>query len=242
MQGKYVPLKTIVSMCLDELGKSIRDFDRIWIIAFRALSVLNQSIAAEPKTVRLPVLGNKTVPLPSDYVSWSKIGVVNDLGQVCALRVNNALTTFSDNNPLRLTDIAGDVSNSLAQLANSSLWFNYYNDGAYFNLFGASGGLITFGECRVDERNNVIILSPNFQYPDIVLEYITNPEMDGDYAVPGYLQEAIIAFCAWKLKQNTEPNFYARAIEARRSAPNQRVTLQRVNEVIRAGKGQYLRS
>ena len=58
--ASYTPLKTIVSMALDEDDKSIGSFDKGWIFAFRGLRLLNQSIAAEPKSVKILLNGNKT--------------------------------------------------------------------------------------------------------------------------------------------------------------------------------------
>lgn len=229
-------------MALDANSKSIKDFDKCWILGFRGLKSLNQSFAAEPKTVRLPVNGNLTVTLPADYVSWSKIGVLNNLGEVCSLKVNRGLTLFRDNNPNRIADIAPNISDGFYGIYGIPLYFNYYNNGTYCNLFGVGGGLITYGECRVDETNGVIVLNPQFRYDNIILEYISNPQQDNDYMVEGCLQEAIIAFIEWKMKLGTEQAFYARAIEGRRSLTNKRVTLQSINQVIRETGGQFLKA
>lgn len=242
MSAQYVTLKECVGFALDEFGKSDKDMDKCWLFAFRALRQLNQMIAADPKTVRLPVSANKTVPLPADYISWSKIGVVNDRGEVASLRVNTGLTLFRDNNPNRLSSLTPDVSDGFNGIYNAPLYFNYYNNGSFFNLFGVYGGLIQYGDCRVDEANNVIVLSPQFQYPDIILEYISNPQKDEDYKIESCLQEAVIAFIGWKLKVKPREDFYNAAIEGRRSLTNKRVTLQQINQVIRQATGMYLKS
>jgi hypothetical protein len=233
---KYVPLKTVVAFFLSQHKKSNLDFDRCWLLAFRGLRLLNQSIAAEPKTVRLPVEANKTVSLPDDYVAWSKIGVVNNKGEIVSLKVNNALTKFRSNSEDRLTQIVG----SAPSVGISDDIYN--NSGEMCHLFGVGGGLITYGECRLDEKNGVIILNPEFEYSDIVVEYISNPERDSDYYVEGCLQEALIGFIEWKLKLGTEEAFYARAIEGRRSLTNKRVTLQTIHQVIRESGGMYLKA
>jgi hypothetical protein len=236
---KYVPLKTVVAFFLSQHGKSNKDFDKCWLLAFRGLRLLNQSISAEPKTVRLPVESNKTVALPHDYVAWTKIGVLNSQGEVCSLKVNKALTKFRSTSADRLTKIEGAVP---TQLTSEGLYHNFSYDGDICHLFGVGGGLVTNGECHVDDKNGVIVLNPEFQYSDIIVEYIANPERDSDYYVEGCLQEAIIAFIEWKMKLGTEAAFYARAIEGRRSLNNKRVTLQTINQVIRESGGMFLKA
>ena len=61
----FSPLKRMVAYALDECEKSEADFDRCWILAFRAITLMNFQVAGQTITVRLPVLGNKTVPFPS---------------------------------------------------------------------------------------------------------------------------------------------------------------------------------
>jgi hypothetical protein len=238
---RFVPLKEIVAMALDQFGKSIKDFDKCWVMAFRALRAMEQSVAALPKSMRLPVLDNKTVELPSDYNGWSKIGVLNSNGEVVSLRINNALTVFRDNNPNRLTQVAGEIGSN-GDVITPGLYFNYLDNGVNVHLFGVGGGLVVAGECRVDEKHNVIILPEDFAYSDIILEYISLPEMDGDYHIEGCLQEPVIEFIGWKLKLSTEQSFYARVIEGRRSLQNNRVTLQSIHQVLRETAGQYLKS
>ena len=238
--GMYTPLKTIVAYFLDEWNKSEGDQDQAWILAFRGLHKLNQQISAEPKTVRLPLLPNKTVQIPSDCISWSKIGLLNTHGEVCTLKINNGLTTFRDNNPNRLEDLTPNINNSID--SGNLLYLNYYYNQGYYNLFGVGGGLIQYGECRVDERNGVILMPSDFKYNDIIFEYISSPERDGDYIVPTVLQEAIIAFIAWKMKLAPREIFYAEAVEARRALPKKRVTLQSINQVIRESESMKLRS
>jgi len=239
----YVPLKQIVSYTLDETDQSIGSFDRAWILAFRCLVDLLFSITGEPLTVRLPVLGNMTVPFPADYITWIKIGVLNNQGEVSTLKINNALTTYKDNNPNRLTKLAqADISDTFPFLLDNPFFLNYLYNGIYQPLFGVGGGLIQYGDCRVDEENRLVILNPQFRYDSIIFEYISSPEKNGDYQVPLYAQEAIIAFIKWKSKQGTRDEYIAEKIEARRRAPKKKVNLQTINQVIRESNGMKLLS
>lgn len=240
--GLYTPLRSVVALFLDEHDKSMGDEDKCWILGLRALTLLNQQIAAEPLTVRLALMASKTVNFPPDLIGWSKIGVMNQNAELCVLRVNRALTSLRSTSPNRLNYLNGDVSDGLPLLAGVPFFFNYFNNGAFNNLYGVGGGLVTYGDCRVDERNNVIIFDQNFQYSEILLEYISSPKKNDDYQVPTCLNEAVIAFIEWKMKLNTEENFYARAVEGRRALPNKKVTWQTLNDTIRQANGMKLRS
>lgn len=239
---QYMPLKTIVSMCVDETNDSIASFDRAWILGFRALINMLFDVTAEALTVRLPVSGNKTVTLPSDYLSWVKIGILNTNGEVSTLKINNALTTYKDTNPNRLDKLTSDISDAVPLLLGSPFYLNYYYNNTYQPLFGVGGGLIQYGECRVDDKNNLIILSPDFRFDSVILEYISSPEKNGDYQVPTIALEAIIAFIKWKSKQGTREEYIAEKIDARRRMPKKKVSLQQINQVLRESEAQKLRS
>ncbi len=240
--GIYTPLKTIVAYAIDELDSSIGSFDKAWILGLRGLTLMNFQVSGQTKTVRLPVLGNRTVPFPADLLSWTKIGILDDKGQINTLRINNALTTFRDNNPNRLEDLTPNINSSIGSLALVPFYSNYYYGGGVYQLFGVGNGVITYGDCKVDEKNRVIILSPDFKYDSIMLEFFSAPEKDVDYQVPTCLQEAIIAFIKWKLKLGSREEFYGAVTEGRRSLPKKKVELQTINQVVRESNGMKLRS
>lgn len=240
--SKYIPLKQIVSYTLDECKKSDQDFDRYWVLAFRALADLLFDITAEPITVRLPVNGNKTVTLPSDYISWTKIGILNNKGEVSTLKVNTALTTYKDNNPNRISHLTEDIADGFPLLLNNPFFINYYYNGQYLPLYGAGGGLIQYGECRIDENNGIIILNPEFRFDHVIFEYISSPERNGDYHVPTTCQEAVIAFIKWKDKLGSRDEYIAEKTNARRRQPGKKATLQTIAQVLRESGGMYLRS
>jgi hypothetical protein len=240
--GVYTPLKQIVAYTLDELDKSNADFDKCWILSFRAMVAMNFSIAGQPVTVRLPVLGNKTVAFPANCLSWTKIGILNDKGEINTLKVNTALTNFRDVNPNRLADLTPDINNSIQSLPLIPYYSNFYYGGNYYQLFGLGNGLVTYGECNVDEKNRVVILPPDFRYDHIMFECIDCPEKNNDYQVFTCLQEAIIAFIKWKLKAGSRDDFIAAQTEGRRSLPKKKMILQTFNQVIRESESFKLRS
>jgi hypothetical protein len=240
--GTYTSLRTIVSYSLDELMKSSGDEDMLWILGLRGYTMITRDFAGQPRTVRLPVLGNKTVPFPAGCLSWSKIGLLDNEGQINTLRINTALTTFRDNNPNRLSNLTPDINDSIGEVALVPYYSNYYYGGSVYQLYGVGNGVITYGECNVDEENRVVMLPPHFKYDAIMFEYISLPETDSDYQVPTNLQEAIIAFIKWKLKLISRQEFYAECTAARRIMPKKKVILQTLNQVIRESDGFKLKS
>jgi len=240
--GHVTPLKTIVAYFLDECGKSFGDEDQAWLLGLRCLVELNFDISAQPKTVRIPKDANQTVPFPSDCLSWSKVGILDHNGQINTLKINNALTTWRDLNPNRLGDLTPDINTTIGTLSVFPYYANFYYNGGLFQLFGLGNGLVQYGECRVDEDNRVVILAPDFKYDDIMFEYISSPQKSGDYPVPTYLQEAVIAFIKYKMKLGTRDEYTAEVIKARRRQNNKKVILQTLNQVLRESQAQKLRS
>ena len=144
--NKYTPLKTIVSMALDEVDKSIASFEKAWVLAFRAMVLVNQQIAAEPKSIKIMLNGNKTATFPTDYISWTKIGIMDSNGVLSTLKINNGISILKDNNPDRLNYLTQDVNTNLPLLLQSPYFFNYWYNGAFQILYGVGGGLVQYGE------------------------------------------------------------------------------------------------
>jgi len=239
--SQYIALKTIVSYYLDEENKSMGDFDKCWILAFRALADLGFDISFEPETFRLPVNGNMTVTLPASYVKWTRIGVINASGEISVLKVNTALTKWRDTNPNRLTDIYPNIPDvDAAGFFPSPFFYNYYFGSVYSPYFGIGNGLITNGDCVVDEKNKLIVLQPGFNFPDVLVECIVSPQSNGDYQIQTVCQEAVIAFISWKMKTGNEQNYISRKIEARRRLKP--VTLQEINQAIRENQKYALKA
>ncbi len=240
--GLYTPLRTIVAYTLDELDKSYGDADKLWILGLRGLTDMGFDVAGQTKTVRLVVLPNKTVPFPADLISWSRIGLLNEKGEINTLKINNSLTTFRDANPNRLEDLTPDINDGPNVIPPYPYYANYYYGGNCYQLFGADNGIVTYGDCRVDALNKVIVLNMNFRYEAIMLEYVSSPIKDNDYQVPTCLQEAVIMFIKWKLKLAKDYEYYAEVTKGRRRLPNKKVLLQSINQVIRSSDGMKLKS
>src|SRR5882757_6260769 len=106
--NKFTPMATIVSMYLDAHSKPYTDYRKCWVLSFRALQKVNQQFAALPKSIKLLINGNKTADLPPDYLIWSKIGIMDEHGQISSLKINTALSSYRDNSPNRLNYLTPD--------------------------------------------------------------------------------------------------------------------------------------
>lgn len=241
--SSYVPLKEVVGYVLDANGKSMKDFDKCWLIAFRGLAYMGLQAAFELKTIRIPVKSNKTAPFPRDYIMWSKIGILNQSGEMSCLKINNSLSKFKDTNPNRIERLTPDVTDSwLDNFPNFPYFINYYMNGYYTPLFGIGNGVIHYGSCTVDEKNRVVVLDPDFAFDHIMFEYVYAPQQDSDYQIQLCLQEALIAWCEWKLKLGPEQTFWTFFKGGRRSLPGNRMTEQEISTAIRAYHGYKLKS
>ena len=195
--SRYVKLSALVNMYIDESRQTSKDFRRLWSLAFRGLTDLGLDVTWQPKQALINVNANLTVTIPDDYLDWVKIGMFNSSGELATLKVNEQLTTYKDTSPTRLADTASQIGQDIESL-QFPYWYGYWADTGYEHYFGAGSSLIQAGECKVDAQNNVILLDRNFQYPQIVLEYISSPLMDDDYTLDFKAQEAMIAWLRWK--------------------------------------------
>lgn len=201
-QQPYIPIDTIVTDYLNESEGSQNKYFKVWHLAFRGMEQLGLDAFYRIKSVKLPVMENYTVSIPSDFLNWSKVGVLNDRGEVIPLYHNEKLTTFADLSPTRLEQTQ---DNSLWDWSPNT-WVNYWNGYAYTNIYGIPSGQPFLGSFNVDLANGVILLNENFTYDYIMLEYIASPQEGGEYYVPMQFREALIAWLWWKDKRAVNVN------------------------------------
>ena len=194
---KYIKLRDVVNYYIDEARLTSKEFRRLWVLAFRGLQEIGMDVSWSPKMDLLDVNDNKTVTLPDDYIQWVRVGIFNSVGEIATLRVNEQLTTYRDTIPSRLDDITSPLGADINYL-QYPYWYGYWDEQGYEHYFGAGSGMVQAGECRVDAANNVVVLDPQFGYNQVVLEYISSPIMDDDYAIDMLTQEAMIAWLRWK--------------------------------------------
>lgn len=186
---------------MDEAMQNGAAFRRLWSIAVRGLEDLSIDIIPNIKTCRLCVNGNKTAELPEDYINWSKVGVLNAVGEVATLKYNSSLALYADGDTNRLSMNTDSVGVDLGRIAD--LFYLNYFDYSYgygqINLFGISGNEATkIGDFRIDDDKGIIVLDNSFPTDYVIMEYLAAPSCDDDYKVPIQAQEALIAWISWK--------------------------------------------
>lgn len=197
--GNMVSLDSIINDYLSESEQSNHKYFRLWHIAFRLMDTLGIDFFYTIKSVKLPLNSNYTVTLPSDYGKWTKVGYLNNVGEVAPLKYNESLSTFGDLLPDRQAKITGNSVILNFYSPSSPTFYNYYNvNFGYGNLYGLPTTGSYGGQFKVDEANGVIILDTYWAWSDLMLEYRANPREGDEYYVPMEFREAIIAGLAWK--------------------------------------------
>jgi hypothetical protein len=199
--NQYIKLKEIIFGYSESAKQSESEFRRLWRLAFKGFKQMGLNVFWYPETFLLSVDQNtKTADLPDSYLQWIKIGQFNAGGELQTLRVNEQLTVFHDALPTRLTDILPEIQDAAGAL-QSELWYSGFNtftgfEGGYGTQPNLAWGskLVQFGECWIDVKQRKIILDPNYQYQDVVLECIVQPELYDDYTVPMQME---MAFHTW---------------------------------------------
>ena len=199
--AKYKELKEIVYAYMDEAQLTGAAFRRLWGIAVRGVEDIGMDVVPNIRSCRLCVDGNKTAQLPEDYINWSKIGILNSVGEVATLKQNNNLTLFGVTDTNRLSKNTDSVGVDLGRIQD--LFYLNYFDYAYgwggVNLFGISGNEATkIGDFRIDEQCGVLVLDNGFPTDYVIMEYLAAPSENCGYRVPIQAQEAVIAWMSWK--------------------------------------------
>ena len=200
-----IGLKQIIAELIDSKDSGSHEFRRLYNIGVRGLREFNTDVVGTFATKLLDVNANKTVTLPEDYISYSKVGVINEKGEIVTLRLNQQLSTYNDAHTLK--DGRFDGVPKLTSITNPSVpysypyvYYNFFISNQSYNLFGIGGGGQNIGDYKFDEECGLIILGPAFQYPKVLLEYLSDGmdcECD-DYMVDSRASEALLAYVRWK--------------------------------------------
>lgn len=209
------PLKSIVASFLSSADMSEHQFMRVWHIAVRVVREMNLDVYGSFKTKLLYVNDNKTVDLPQDYLNYSKIGILNDFGEVLTLKRNDSMSELHEQYVAELGSVQKVPVVDGAIALNSPtrfpfIWFNYW--GAYnygYHLYGLAGGTSTIGSYKLDETERVIYLSEDWPYQTIMLEYLSSGYDDecGDYMVPLKAEEAVMSGIRWRNAQDLRKKY-----------------------------------
>jgi hypothetical protein len=200
---KWITLDSIIYDFISEAELSQSKYFKLFHLAYRILEDLGLDFFYQVKSVKLPINANKTVTLPADYLQYTKLGVLNGIGELVPLKYNEKLTTYKDISPNRIADTE---SSNFADFYSfsSPVFYNFWENGGYTNLYGVSYSGLYGGGFKIDDTNGVILLDSTFGYDGLVLEYTASPQEGQDYYVPVQFREAIIAWLAWKSVANVQ--------------------------------------
>lgn len=195
--AQWIELGEVIYQYMDQAKLTNSEFRRLWTIGIRGVEEIGLDIHYSPKTEKLMVNANKTVDLPSDYVAFSKLGVLNVYGEVATLRRNKNLTEYRIQYPDRLSKNTDNSVGNTYRLQDLA-YVNYFDGARYVNIFGAGAALNSQGQFDISEEDGLIYLDNEFNYTYVILEYISQPSDDPNYKIPIQVRQAVLSYLAWK--------------------------------------------
>lgn len=192
-----ISLDEIVNGYLDQHQMPQSKYRRIYSIAIRGFRLFYRDSTGMPKTVTLPVLANGTSVLPVDAMNKIAIGVLNQRGEIASLSYDPLLA---------LTDVTSSTRESQPTeqtLADTNeILFSLQDNGNYGIGYGGYqqlgiGAQPVIGFYNIDWAQRVIVYNFHFKPTEVIFEYLAMPNVDGDYAIHPFFQEALIAFINW---------------------------------------------
>lgn len=235
-----LPLKQIIAEFISSADLSEHQFMRLWNVAVRGAREFQMDITGGFKSTILDVKGNKTADLPTDFLSLSKIGVLNELGEVITLRQNDKLN-LQHQQYVDGLGIEPEVATVPSIINYSSptrfpfLWLNFTSSGTDYHLYGLGSGTSAIGEYKVDEDEKTIYLSADWPYSTILVEYLSDGYDDSqeDYMVDVKAAEAMVAYIRWKNAQDNRKKFTTGDVDyyKKQYYNERRLAKMRINQV-----------
>ena len=194
----YITIDSVINDYIDESEQSVHKYAKLYNIAVRGMEKLGLDFFYKIRTVKIPIdTTNYTAQLPNDYISYTKIGVLNSVGEIIPLKFNNKMTYYADQQPDRL---ALTQDNTLATWYQSDLplWFNYWDGYGFNNIYGLPSGSPFVGSFNIDDSNGVVLLNQYFYYSYLMIEYLSSGNPDEPFRIPIQFREALLSFLAWR--------------------------------------------
>jgi hypothetical protein len=211
-----IGLRQIVAQFLDSADQSSHQFRRMFNIGVRGSRAFNLDITGTMVTVLLPVNINNTVNLPVDYLTYSKMGIINERGEIITFTKNEQLSQYHaiyQNQENRNEDVPEltTIGNYVAPLPYPYLYSNYWSGGTYYTLFGLNSGTAQICDFDIDEGAGVILLNPKNTYEEILFEYLSDgyDETADDYQINSMAEEAFMCYLRWKSATDMVKKFSA---------------------------------
>lgn len=166
-------------LLVEGLGES--EYIKIYSIGRRGLTTLHKEVLPNSVTKIVPVNSDNTVDFPTEAYKVTRVGVLNKQGtEVKALTRNSTIGTL---NPEICVSCRNDHSHCECE--------NGFVRNSRTSPLGI-GSWTNIGEYNISGRK--ILLHPNCNYCEIVIEYSTVLEKDGDICVDPLVEEALLAY------------------------------------------------
>ena len=157
-------------------------------MALSGLKELNFDTVRQIKTIELPLDHKNTVRLPSDYVSYTKIGVIGGNGEMNYLGQKNKINLVHGSKST-ISDTTTDPPIFTDNIPGDGIWGRY----------GQGGGNNANGYYRENMEEGTIEFSN--AKGSIILEYISDGStgLSGDeIKIHAFAEEALKAYVYWK--------------------------------------------
>lgn len=145
----------------------------------------------------------KTVPLPADYISYTKIGIpINGMLRVITRNDNILLPRTFDDTGVAIGNYYGAAIGA-ENLSGLIFFTDHYHNGQYVGgLYGLPGS-VDDAYYRIDMENRQIVFSGSTPRSEIVLEYIgTAFKPDGSSLIPREVVAPLRAYVLWQMIEN----------------------------------------
>lgn len=201
--------------------------------ALRGIREIGFDLGKKIKSEKLTIdTSNDTVPLPDDFVDFSKLGIVDEDGIIRPLVMNNNInysskktttlsTSDSQSGPLDIeanfvqnTEADKSATGSTPNRPDDSFVFdNYTFAGGTGRLYGF-GGAQSAGHFRINLDDNRVEVELHTTATEVVMEYIADEARSTDPEVHVYAEEALRSYIYYKIierKSSVPANEKARA-------------------------------
>jgi hypothetical protein len=193
---EWIEVEECITDYMDEAELSDHKYWKIWHLSFRVMTELGLDFFYQVQSFKLPINSNLTVQLPSNCLKWTKIGVLNSVGEIVPLKYNEKLTSYAQFSPDRLQKTQDNTLFNLFQF-NAPIWYNWWNGFSFQTLYGLPSGAPFVGNFKVDNNTGVILLNENYGFDYLMVECVVSPQEGQTYYIPIQFKEALIAGLAW---------------------------------------------
>lgn len=192
-----VTIRQVVMAVLNRLNQyDLKSYKRLTQIAIEGYTELALWHINSLEVVYLHMSASKTVNLPSDFISYTKIGIpINGKLRVLTNKEQILLPRFFDTGEA-VGNTDGDDTEGIS---NAIFFSDHFRSGQYIGgLFGLPGGIDT-AYYRVDYENRQIVFSGTTERSEIVLEYVSSGlRADGSSLIPREAVPALRNYVIWQ--------------------------------------------